>query len=96
MVSEQDRLEASYRDYLQAPLQPLQDNLESATYEVFEKDATKYELYSEAVYRTLLDRKESAQGASSSGAVQWAAVGGPPDDRMMWGRDRERESHPLR
>lgn len=44
----------------------LQDNLESATYEVFEKDATKYELYSEAVYRTLLDRQASAAAASTS------------------------------
>lgn len=39
----------SYRDYLQAPLQPLADNLESQTYEVFEKDATKYGTYEEAV-----------------------------------------------
>jgi len=27
-----------YEDYLQSPLQPLMDNLESGTYEVFEKD----------------------------------------------------------
>jgi hypothetical protein len=33
------------RDYLQAPLQPLMDNLESATYETFEKDASKYICY---------------------------------------------------
>ena len=30
-VSEQDRFEAPYYDYLQAPLQPLMDNLESQT-----------------------------------------------------------------
>ena len=29
----------------QAPLQPLQDNLESQTYEVFEKDPVKYAQY---------------------------------------------------
>lgn len=40
----------------QSPLQPLQDNLESQTYEVFERDATKYSTYEEAVYRALLDR----------------------------------------
>ncbi|EMP30591.1 Protein arginine N-methyltransferase 5 [Chelonia mydas] len=31
-----------YEDYLQSPLQPLMDNLESQTYEVFEKDPIKY------------------------------------------------------
>lgn len=40
----------------QAPLQPLQDNLESQTYETFEKDVTKYACYQEAVRRALLDR----------------------------------------
>ncbi len=34
----------------------LQDNLESSTYEVFEKDVTKYSQYEEAVYRALIDR----------------------------------------
>lgn len=48
-VPEQQLVEMSYRDYLQAPLQPLADNLESQTYEVFEKDATKYTTYEEAV-----------------------------------------------
>jgi hypothetical protein len=41
---------------LQSPLQPLQDNLESQTYETFERDGTKYSTYEEAVYRCLLDR----------------------------------------
>ncbi|KAM6298204.1 LOW QUALITY PROTEIN: protein arginine N-methyltransferase 5, partial [Podargus strigoides] len=34
-----------YEDYLQCPLQPLMDNLESQTYEVFEKDPIKYSQY---------------------------------------------------
>lgn len=34
----------------------LQDNLESQTYETFEKDTQKYTLYEEAVYKALLDR----------------------------------------
>uniref|UniRef100_A0A3P8X235 Protein arginine N-methyltransferase 5 n=1 Tax=Cynoglossus semilaevis TaxID=244447 RepID=A0A3P8X235_CYNSE len=34
-----------YEDYLQSPLQPLMDNLESQTYEVFEKDPIKYSQY---------------------------------------------------
>ncbi|XP_062459984.1 protein arginine N-methyltransferase 5-like [Pezoporus occidentalis] len=45
-----------YEDYLQSPLQPLMDNLESQTYEVFEKDPIKYSQYQQAIYRCLLDR----------------------------------------
>lgn len=62
-------LEASYRDYLQAPLQPLQDNLESQTYETFERDAAKYEAYGEAVRRLLEDRArvEKKMGAGGGG-----------------------------
>lgn len=45
-----------YEDYLQAPLQPLKDNLDSQTYEVFERDETKYKLYEEAIFEALLDR----------------------------------------
>lgn len=52
----QEQVEAGYRDYLQAPLQPLQDNLESQTYETFEKDVTKYACYQAAVHAALLDR----------------------------------------
>lgn len=48
----------SYRDYLQAPLQPLQDNLESQTYETFEKDPVKYVQYEEAVLRCIEDKLE--------------------------------------
>jgi len=54
-ASEQALAEAPYRDYLQAPLQPLMDNLESVTYETFEKDASKYIQYEEAVRCALLD-----------------------------------------
>ncbi|EFI27922.1 shk1 kinase-binding protein 1 [Coprinopsis cinerea okayama7 len=45
-----------YQDYLQAPLQPLMDNLPSFTYQVFEKDPVKYAQYEEAMYRAFLDR----------------------------------------
>ena len=56
---------AGYQDYLQAPLQPLSDNLESVTYEVFEKDPVKYEKYEEAIERALVDW--SSQGKTASG-----------------------------
>ena len=45
-----------YEDYLQSPLQPLMDNLESATYEVFEKDPVKYARYEEAITKCLINR----------------------------------------
>jgi PRMT5 arginine-N-methyltransferase len=48
----------------QAPLQPLQDNLESQTYETFEKDGTKYWAYEEAIAQALEERKSAAIAAS--------------------------------
>ena len=63
-TTEQELQEAGYRDYLQAPLQPLMDNLESATYETFEKDASKYIQYEEAVLACLADRVSDADAAA--------------------------------
>lgn len=45
----------------QAPLQPLQDNLESQTYETFEKDSTKYETYEAAIHAALLVQPPNAE-----------------------------------
>lgn len=50
---------------VQAPLQPLQDNLESQTYETFEKDVTKYACYQAAVHKALLDRVPAEQADST-------------------------------
>jgi protein arginine N-methyltransferase 5 len=47
-----------YGDWLQAPLQPLMDDLGSATYEVFERDPVKYSQYEQAVYLALCDRPQ--------------------------------------
>lgn len=41
---------------LEIPLQPLCDNLDTYTYEIFETDPVKYKLYQEAVQQALLDR----------------------------------------
>jgi protein arginine N-methyltransferase 5 len=41
---------SGYADYLQAPLQPLMDDLGSATYDVFEKDPVKYRQYEEVSF----------------------------------------------
>lgn len=47
-----------YMDYLQSPLQPLMDDLSSATYETFEADPVKYRLYEDAISAALSDRPE--------------------------------------
>ncbi|XP_034650532.1 protein arginine N-methyltransferase 5 [Drosophila subobscura] len=46
----------SYENLLEIPLQPLCDNLDSYTYEVFESDPVKYKLYQDAVQAALIDR----------------------------------------
>lgn len=43
-------------DFLQNPLQPLSENLETLVYEVFEKDPHKYNQYQLAIQRALEDR----------------------------------------
>jgi hypothetical protein len=48
-------LAPGYADYLQAPLQPLMDDLGSATYDVFERDPVKYTQYEEAILLALGD-----------------------------------------
>ncbi|EGG17930.1 protein arginine methyltransferase [Cavenderia fasciculata] len=55
-MSDQECLEQPYLDYLQAPLQPLMDNLESQTYEIFEKDPIKYKEYQRAIGKALVKR----------------------------------------
>ncbi|ETW83084.1 hypothetical protein HETIRDRAFT_417080 [Heterobasidion irregulare TC 32-1] len=47
-----------YQDYLQAPLQPLMDNLQSVTYQTFEQDPVKYQKYEEAVFMALSEWPE--------------------------------------
>jgi protein arginine N-methyltransferase 5 len=57
-LTEIEMFEKPYRDVLQAPLQPLHNNLESQTYEVFEKDPVKYALYQEAIRLALIDKSK--------------------------------------
>jgi len=53
-LTELERYSRPYWDYLQSPLQPLMDNLESQTYETFEKDPVKYKRYEKAIEDALL------------------------------------------
>ncbi|XDG03542.1 hypothetical protein ABKA04_003157 [Annulohypoxylon sp. FPYF3050] len=55
----------NFQDWLQSPLQPLSDNLESVTYEVFEGDPVKYFQYEMAIAAAL--REWDALGKPKSG-----------------------------
>jgi protein arginine N-methyltransferase 5 len=58
------------------PLQPLSDNLESITYEVFERDPIKYEWYERAVCSALQDWvDQEKQTSSEDGKIVIAVVG---------------------
>ncbi|TKA82388.1 hypothetical protein B0A55_01418 [Friedmanniomyces simplex] len=71
-----ERFGLGYQDYMQSPLQPLTDNLESITYEVFEKDPAKYEWYERAVALALTDlRATLGQGRDIIVAVAGAGRG---------------------
>jgi len=71
-----EKFGSGYQDYLQAPLQPLTDNLESVTYEVFEKDPVKYDNYELAIVQALSDWSEQNKPTSSpNGAVVIAVAG---------------------
>ncbi|CAG8125686.1 unnamed protein product [Penicillium salamii] len=71
-----ERFGTGYQDYLQAPLQPLTVNLESITYEVFEKDPIKYEWYEKAIYKALKDWADQKKPTSHpDGKVILAVVG---------------------
>jgi len=71
----QEQFELPYHDYLQAPLQPLQDNLESQTYETFEKDPVKYVRYEDAILRCL--HKKLKDGKKSMVVMVVGAGRGP-------------------
>eukprot|EP00659_Diplonema_papillatum_P022560 gene22560-34523_t len=62
VLNPQEQEESSFYDYLQAPLQPLMDNLESQTYEVFEKDPVKYKEYERASAKALFNLKAKFPG----------------------------------
>lgn len=55
----------SFQDWLQSPLQPLSDNLESATYEMFEGDPVKYDLYEQAMFEAFSEWKTLDKPTSS-------------------------------
>ncbi|XP_057813500.2 protein arginine N-methyltransferase 1.5 isoform X1 [Cryptomeria japonica] len=77
-LSEQERFELGYRDFLQAPLQPLMDNLEAQTYETFEKDTMKYVQYQKAVHAALLDRVPEEEASTTTTVLMVVGAGRGP------------------
>lgn len=68
----------SYYDVLQQPLQPILNNLENSTYDVFERDSVKYAQYEKAIQLALQTINKSR--------IQVAVVGagrGPLVDRIL-------------
>ena len=80
---------------MQAPLQPLQDNLESQTYETFERDTHKYLAYEEAVHAALLDRVPESQVATRTTVLMVVGAGRGPLVRASL-RAAERTGRRLR
>ena len=74
--SDVERYGSGYQDYLQTPLQPLTDNLESMTYEVFETDPVKYDLYEKAIRLALRDWVNQKMPKSSPEGRVVVAVAG--------------------
>lgn len=77
-LPEQERFELGYRDFLQSPLQPLMDNLEAQTYEIFEKDTVKYSQYQRAVCKALLDRVPDEEASTSRTVLMVVGAGRGP------------------
>ena len=75
-----EQFSSGYQDYLQSPLQPLADNLESVTYEVFEKDPVKYDQYEKAITAALEDwiRKKKPQHRKDRVVVAVVGAGRGP------------------
>jgi type II protein arginine methyltransferase len=65
----------NFQDWLQSPLQPLSDNLESVTYEVFEGDPVKYNQYELAIEEALREWSDLKKPTSSTDGVVIAVAG---------------------
>ena len=82
-MTPQEVFESPYYDFLQAPLQPLADNLESQTYEVFEKDPVKYVRYEEAMAAALRDMSAPLAGSRPLVLMVVGAGRGPLVDAAL-------------
>nr|XP_012138571.1 PREDICTED: protein arginine N-methyltransferase 5 isoform X4 [Megachile rotundata] len=67
-----------YEDYLQCPLQPLSDNLESQTYEIFEKDPVKYTQYQTAIHQAILKTVSTSEDNTRKIVIMVVGAGRGP------------------
>jgi len=84
-----EQFSRGYEDYLQTPLQPLMENLESQTYEVFEKDPVKYAEYQRAVHRALLDRVPDERSETTTTVIMVVGAGRGPLVRACFNAAKE-------
>lgn len=74
-LSKMERMLFSYNDILQAPLQPLKENLDSQTYEVFELDTVKYSSYEAAITLALMDLLNERENCNNTERISLLVVG---------------------
>uniref|UniRef100_A0A1B0DLD7 Protein arginine N-methyltransferase 5 n=1 Tax=Phlebotomus papatasi TaxID=29031 RepID=A0A1B0DLD7_PHLPP len=67
-----------FDDVIEIPLQPLFDNLDTYTYEIFEKDPVKYLLYQRAIEAALKDKIPEDKAANSTATVMILGAGRGP------------------
>ena len=84
-----EQFSKGYEDYLQTPLQPLMENLESQTYEIFEKDPVKYREYQNAVRTALLDRVPDDKADEVVTVIMVVGAGRGPLVRASFNAARE-------
>jgi type II protein arginine methyltransferase len=72
-----EKFGSRYEDYLQPPMQPLSDNLDSRLSEGIETDPTKYEWYERAITHALTDWDEKQKPTSGPDKRVVIAVVGP-------------------
>jgi type II protein arginine methyltransferase len=72
-----EKFGSGYEDYLQPPMQPLSENLDSRLYEGIERDPIKYEWYERAITHALTDWEEKKKPTSGPDKRVVIAVAGP-------------------
>ncbi|CAK1548334.1 unnamed protein product [Leptosia nina] len=81
-----------WEDYLQTPLQPLADNLDTHTYNVFEKDPIKYNQYQNAIVQALTDLQTKDKCEKSNIADTTKAEG--TDENAKGDQEDKKENKP--
>ncbi|WAR12296.1 ANM5-like protein, partial [Mya arenaria] len=82
-------LETKHEMYIDHLWQPLMDNLESQTYEIFEKDPIKYSQYQKAVYYALLDKIKPEDKETKSVVLMVVGAGRGPLVRASLAASRQ-------